>query len=302
MRIEQLQYFTEIAKTGSIRKAADNLFISSPALSTAIHNLEKELGFPLFKRQHSGVVLTSYGQKALDLSQHILEITSKFDNIAQEYQFGSCQELTGNLSISLTIAANQYYLRDILPVFSKINPKVCLTIIQHSSPFVLDDIFTDRSDLGILFCDDCAIKELESENDLVFKLLYYDKCYALVGNTSPLFHRKSLTLEELVKYPLALTAAIQNDTYTYDKLFSKFGDIHIMLYTNNIELIEQYVLKHRAIGLAFDRSREAHYENIAAIPIQDVPSFPTYAIYKSSSSKLAVIDRFIQTVIEFSSL
>lgn len=89
MRLEQLQYFLEISKTGSIRKAADNLFISSPALSTALQNLEKELGFPLFKRQHSGVVLTSYGKKALAITQQIISITSQFSALAEDYQLGS---------------------------------------------------------------------------------------------------------------------------------------------------------------------------------------------------------------------
>ena len=54
--------FCEVAKTGNITKASENLYVSQPAISNAIKELESELGGQLFVRQNKGVVLTSYGE------------------------------------------------------------------------------------------------------------------------------------------------------------------------------------------------------------------------------------------------
>lgn len=65
MRIEQLEYFAEAAKYHSISIAADKLFVSQPAVSIAIKNLENELGCILFERSKNGLVLTKIGHKVL---------------------------------------------------------------------------------------------------------------------------------------------------------------------------------------------------------------------------------------------
>ena len=55
MRLEQLQYIIEIEKTGSISKAAENLYLTQPSVSAGVSALEKELKFKIFKRTKSGM-------------------------------------------------------------------------------------------------------------------------------------------------------------------------------------------------------------------------------------------------------
>ena len=61
MRLEQLKYLIEVANCKSINKAAQNLYITQPALSIAINSLEEELQYPLLKRTKKGVLLTEDG-------------------------------------------------------------------------------------------------------------------------------------------------------------------------------------------------------------------------------------------------
>ena len=63
MTIQQLQYVLEIARCGSASRAAKNLFLSQPNLSSAIKNLEQELGFPIFERTSAGMKLTPAGAR-----------------------------------------------------------------------------------------------------------------------------------------------------------------------------------------------------------------------------------------------
>ena len=73
MRIEQLEYFLEIARTGSINRAAENLFLTQPGLSSAVKSLEKELGTTLLIRTSSGIDLTKDGQVIAENASAVLD-------------------------------------------------------------------------------------------------------------------------------------------------------------------------------------------------------------------------------------
>lgn len=80
MTIQQLQYVLEISRTGSVSKAARNLYLSQPNLSNAIKNLETELGITIFERTPMGMQMTVAGerlvQKAADIMDTIRDITA----------------------------------------------------------------------------------------------------------------------------------------------------------------------------------------------------------------------------------
>lgn len=71
MTFQQLQYFLEVGKTGSVSTAAKNLFVSSSSVSISISSLEKELGYPLFIRTQKGLTLTESGKQVLDYADQI---------------------------------------------------------------------------------------------------------------------------------------------------------------------------------------------------------------------------------------
>ena len=72
MNFRQLEYVVEVNRCGSINRAAQALFISQPALSSAIRELESELGFPVFVRSSKGIVCTAEGKRFLASAQQIL--------------------------------------------------------------------------------------------------------------------------------------------------------------------------------------------------------------------------------------
>lgn len=73
MTIQQLQYIMEVHRTGSISKAAANLYLAQPNLSNAIRSLEQELGFPIFIRSNKGIRLTEQGLLVLEEAGQMLE-------------------------------------------------------------------------------------------------------------------------------------------------------------------------------------------------------------------------------------
>ena len=78
MNIQQLTYIVEIAKCKSISRASEYLFVSQPALSQQIRNLEKELGYRVFRRTSKGLELTEKGNLFYEKAQEMLEDWNRF--------------------------------------------------------------------------------------------------------------------------------------------------------------------------------------------------------------------------------
>lgn len=84
MTFQQLQYFLEVERTGSVTKAAKNLFVSYPSVSVAITNMEKELGVILFTRDAKGLALTEQGERVLEYANSISRAYAMMNNVRQE--------------------------------------------------------------------------------------------------------------------------------------------------------------------------------------------------------------------------
>lgn len=84
MTFQQLQYFLEVHRTGSVTKAAKNLYVSYPSVSVAIANIEKELGIVLFSRGPKGLTLTEQGHQVLEYANTITQAYIKMSALQQE--------------------------------------------------------------------------------------------------------------------------------------------------------------------------------------------------------------------------
>lgn len=107
MNLTHLSYILEIAKTGSITRAAQNLYMGQPNLSKAVKDMEKAMGTAIFRRTAKGVEPTQKGRELIERATLLLEQTDKFE----EYFFGKKEE-----KASLLIAADgaEYYFSEFL--------------------------------------------------------------------------------------------------------------------------------------------------------------------------------------------
>lgn len=80
MTLQQLKYVIEVARSRSISKAAQNLFISQPSLSNALKELEKELGITIFYRTNKGILITPEGSEFLGYARQVVEQAELLEN------------------------------------------------------------------------------------------------------------------------------------------------------------------------------------------------------------------------------
>lgn len=164
--LNNYRIFYTVASLGNISKAADKLFISQPAISKSISNLEKGLGVTLFSRTSKGVSLTEEGEI---LFQHI---GNAFDSINQaEDEIKKIHDLgIGQLKIGVSTSLCKHILLDYLKDFIDENPHIKVTIRCHSTKNTLNLLADGKIDLGLICETDIpkgfTYKELTTIHDI----------------------------------------------------------------------------------------------------------------------------------------
>ena len=126
MTLTQLHYAVEVARAGSINKAANNLFTSQSAVSTALHNLESELQRPIFLRNSHGVSTTPFGKAFISYVAPVVEQIKSIDKIVN----------AGNdiHSVSLSLSSSGWtFLRFLQSFMRNITPPALRLSIMRAS-------------------------------------------------------------------------------------------------------------------------------------------------------------------------
>lgn len=204
MRLEQLYYLVEVNNTRSISLAAENLFITQPALSIAISNLEKELGVKLLERTKSGVYPTTQGQIAIELAQDILDKLDKLSSL------NAAPAAAEQLSILTIPALNCGLLQQALINFNAVWPHIPVHIREEKPTIALTLYLREHAKspakhIGIV---DIPIRLLTHQrewfhkNHLIIEPLVDDEMICLMSSDHPLAQKESLTLQDCCGQPL----------------------------------------------------------------------------------------------------
>lgn len=296
MRTEWLNYFLDIAKSGSLHLSAEKFYISQPALGKAIASLERELGYPLFNRTSSGMRLTELGEKTVPIAQEILFQLERCNKIKQDFYSEPNSELSGVLDIVTVPTIGTGILPETIQAFGKKYPKIRLTILETNTELGLEQLYKKQSDLGVLVVfDDAPFPE-----EFTSELLWEEQLFAFMRKDNELARKKSISLETLKKCSLAIMSFSQDDFTTVEQMIDDGESIpHIALRTNNVALLREFVLSTDSIALAHvSYILEKEYQKYflsGAIFVPVLNSMPSrfISIYRNNSEKMPLIRAFI---------
>ena len=160
MTILQLKYVIAIDEECSMRKAADRLYVSQPGLSSAVRDLENELGIQIFQRVHKGVVTTVAGGAFIAYARSAVE---QFEKIEDKYINAKTDKPTFSVSMQhYTVAVNAF----IETVKEYDLEEYQFSIRETQTSEVIDDLKSLRSEVGVI-----ALSEF---NRNMFKKIFAD--------------------------------------------------------------------------------------------------------------------------------
>ncbi len=190
MRYVQLRAFHYVAIHGGFSRAAEQLFLTQPAISDQVRKLEEDYDTLLFNRHKKQVTLTPEGTKLLEITRRL------FDSEDQARDFLSEGRLlrAGKLRI---MADSVLHLVGILARFRTLYPGVAIEIRAGNTEEVIECLFNYQADLGVL-------GEMPTGRDFVTVRLNATPISAFVSRSHPLASRASLSFRDLVGLPLVL--------------------------------------------------------------------------------------------------
>ncbi|AUF84717.1 TPA: LysR family transcriptional regulator [Streptococcus pneumoniae] len=210
MNIQQLRYVVAIANSGTFREAAEKMYVSQPSLSISVRDLEKELGFKIFRRTSSGTFLTRRGMEFYEKSQELVKGFDIFQN-----QYANPEEEKDEFSV-----ASQHY--DFLPptitAFSERYPDYKnFRIFESTTVQILDEVAQGHSEIGIIYLNNQnkkgIMQRVEKLGLEVIELIpFHTHIYLREGH--PLAQKEELVMEDLADLP-TVRFTQEKDEYLY---------------------------------------------------------------------------------------
>ncbi|MEZ4265632.1 MAG: LysR family transcriptional regulator [Myxococcota bacterium] len=146
LNLHHLRYFYEIARTGSMKRAAERLGVSQPALSKQTSALEDALKFPLFHRSPKGMELTPDGERIFAHSERMFGHLRDLEEDIESLRSGS----SGRLAVATVNSIGVHILPAYLLRFRGAHPDVRLRLVTCRSAQVIDALREHRVDVGLV--------------------------------------------------------------------------------------------------------------------------------------------------------
>ncbi len=285
IRLESLQYLQEIAKYQSINKAADKLFLSKSALSTAIKNLENEFGVPLLNRTVHGVSLTPAGENVVEKSNLIFNLIDGMKN--------DCWMYANNNSLGkINFYSEENFATSILPAILPDLLRISNAMVathQVSYDKMLAAVQADISNIGFIL----SIQPLDDElcpNVQRMLINTYDT-YAVTAKYSKHIPPtvKELTQAELMEIPQVVIIYNQPINMHPGLLDSNsYAAYNVAFETDNNNIYYQAIASDIGVGqmcLFNVKFGLQERKNLRFIPIKDTQKMHLYILFNNAFDK-----------------
>lgn len=261
MDLNLFKIFLEVAKKGSISKAANDLFVSQPAISYSIKILEEQLNCKLFNRNSKGVELTANGHKLLFYVESAYNTINTGAKILKE----SKNMINGEIRIGVPTHIGIFLLSKYIQKFIEKYPGIKFYIVNKSTVEMVDLLEKRKIDLII---DSYPIDS--TRGDIVLeKLIEVDNCF--VGNYKyKNIAEKVRKIEEMQKYPLLLPPKITSTRKALeDTIKDRIDNLEAIVDVPTTEVMLDLVKRGIGIGYFTKQSVQKYIndERLFEIPI-----------------------------------
>ncbi len=146
MTLNELRFIVAVAQQRNFRRAAEQCFISQPALSLAIQKLEADLGVQLFERSKTEVTVTPIGVVVVEQAQRALEEVARIRQLAQQGK----NQLATPLRLGVIHSIGPYLLPDLIPVLKKLAPDMALDVEENITANLEQSLRSGKLDVLVI--------------------------------------------------------------------------------------------------------------------------------------------------------
>ena len=291
MADRRLQVFHTVAKQLSFTKAAELLFMTQPAVTFQVKQLEEHFNTRLFERSHGKISLTPAGELALDYAERILNMTSEME--------ARISELTGQVSGPLLIGASttiaEYMLPKLLGEFKRRHPETQARLTVANSETIEHKVADHTLDLGLI--------ESPSHNpNLVTKVCCEDELVMICAPSSELARSPVISPSQLAAFPYISRESGSGTRECIDDYFRENGvnldELNLVMELGSREAIKGAVSA--GLGAAVVSSttvtKEIRLGELVAIPMTPPLRRQLSLVYPQEKFRSKLLQAFLEFI------
>jgi DNA-binding transcriptional LysR family regulator len=237
------EVFIEVAKQLSFTKASQNLYISQPAVTKHIQQLEEHYKTSLFQRKGSAIFLTKTGQILFDFLLKAKGIEKQLEQEIQSKQ--NKFSLRGELKLGASTTVALYLIPPVLASFRKNYSDVTLSLFNRNSESVLNALLANEIDLGMIEGKK-NMKQVHSEHFLT------DEVVPVCSARSSLVAKRKLRLQEIKSVPVALrergSGTLESLRAALNAHKIKLSDLKTCIRLGGTEALKNFILADDCMG------------------------------------------------------
>ncbi len=282
LTLQQLRLFESVSRLGSYTRAAEELFITQPAVSIQIKRLEGQVGIPLFEQVGKRTFPTAAGKTMYTAS---LDIINRVEDLK-----ASIEELKGTVKGTLqmsVVTTAKYFLPNLLGAFLQQYPDVEPKLKFTNRARVIERLMNNDDDFVVM-------GKIPKDNNLEAYPFLNNILGIVAYNGHPLANKKNITIEELAKQRFIIREAGSGTRYAFDKLLLEHGlEIEPYMELGSSEALKQAVMA--GLGIAVLSLHSVRLEReVNKLSVLDVKGFPLrrrwYAVHLKGR-KLSLVAR-----------
>lgn len=291
--MRQLRYFVAAATTGRFSQAALDVHVSQSAITSAVAQLEENLGVNLFERQPYGVALTAEGHRFLQHARHILETLN--DALKEPLFLSHTQE--GVVRVGATYAVLGYFLPSLLARFKRSYPQVDIDLVDMDRPSIEQAVLEGRLDLGLII-----VSNSEAIDRFEHYVLIRSRRQLWLASHHPLMTKPDITLKDVAEHAYILGTVEEGEASTQRYWQARGLEPRVAFRTSSMESVRGLVAHGFGVTILSDmvfRTWSLEGKKIEVRPLNDaVPPMELGLIWKPDTELPTAAEAFRQFLIQ----
>lgn len=260
--LRQLKVFETVARHLSFSRAAEELHLTQPAVSTQVKKLEEHAGLALFEQLGKKIFLTPGGAELLQFSRVIIEQFQEAENAMTQFK-----GITGGKLNVAVISAGDYFFPRLLVEFARSHQGVTLNLSVHNREGLLNQLTNNLTDLAIMVRPP---PDMDTVNEP-----FAPHPYVIVAAPDhPLVSKKNIPISRLMHEPFVVREKGSDTWNSMEEGFAgRLPDINIAMEIRSTETIKQAVIA--GMGISFLSAHTIALElQAGSLAVLDVEGFP----------------------------
>jgi len=262
LTFQQLKLFEAVSRLGSYTRAAEELFLTQPAVSIQVKRLETQTGLPLFEKIGKKIFPTAAGKAMYSASVDILKRVQDLSITIEELQ----GDVKGSLQVSVVSTA-KYFLPNLLGAFLQQHPDVEPKLTFTNRARVIDRLMNND--------DDFVIMGQIPEDETLEAYPFLNNILGIIAPPNhPLANKKNITLKEITNQRFLIREIGSGTRYVIEQLLEKNGvKIETYMELGSSEALKQAVMARLGIAVVSLHSVQLELE-VKKLTVLDVEGFP----------------------------